>query len=55
MPQLNPNPWLLILILSWLALTALFLTKTQNARFHTMPALHQMNKQETNTWLWPWP
>nr|WBU94813.1 ATP synthase F0 subunit 8 [Anguis cephallonica] len=55
MPQLNPNPWLLVLILSWVTLTTLFLTKTQNARFHNPPTQCQTNKQETNTWLWPWP
>nr|YP_008757954.1 ATP synthase F0 subunit 8 [Dopasia harti]AGV03078.1 ATP synthase F0 subunit 8 [Dopasia harti]AHG30989.1 ATP synthase F0 subunit 8 [Dopasia harti] len=55
MPQLNPSPWLLILALSWLTLTALFLYKTQNACFYSTPTHHQTNKQKTNTWIWPWP
>nr|ACD81900.1 ATP synthase F0 subunit 8 [Ophisaurus attenuatus] len=54
MPQLNPSPWLFILVLSWLTLMMLFLTKTQNAHFHSTPAHYQMNKQEACTWLWPW-
>nr|YP_009258923.1 ATP synthase F0 subunit 8 [Dopasia gracilis]AIQ78422.1 ATP synthase F0 subunit 8 [Dopasia gracilis]QJF46553.1 ATP synthase F0 subunit 8 [Dopasia gracilis] len=55
MPQLNPAPWLLIMVLSWLALTTLFLSKTQNARFPNTPPHQQPCKQVTNTWVWPWP
>nr|ANI86926.1 ATP synthase F0 subunit 8 [Dopasia gracilis] len=55
MPQLNPAPWLLIMVLSWLALTALFLPKTQNVRFPNTPTHQQPYKQATSTWIWPWP
>nr|YP_010691652.1 ATP synthase F0 subunit 8 [Dopasia sokolovi]WBU94800.1 ATP synthase F0 subunit 8 [Dopasia sokolovi] len=55
MPQLNPNPWLLVMLLSWFTLTMLLLSKTQNAHFPNTPTHQQPYKQGTNTWIWPWP
>nr|WNH22236.1 ATP synthase F0 subunit 8 [Pronotogrammus martinicensis] len=54
MPQLNPNPWLTILVFSWL----IFLTLLpQKITAHTYP--NELSRQprqayKTQSWTWPW-
>nr|YP_525468.1 ATP synthase F0 subunit 8 [Siphonops annulatus]AAX58665.1 ATP synthase F0 subunit 8 [Siphonops annulatus] len=53
MPQLIPNPWFSIMMITWMALLAMLLTKmikyeTTNT---TLPIKEQ--KQFTS-WNWPW-
>nr|YP_010891589.1 ATP synthase F0 subunit 8 [Hydrophylax leptoglossa]WJL98145.1 ATP synthase F0 subunit 8 [Hydrophylax leptoglossa] len=53
MPQLNPTPWLLYLILTWLVL---LLVAPNKILGHT--TLHDPNPKATKTynftWMWPW-
>nr|YP_002970823.1 ATP synthase F0 subunit 8 [Oplurus grandidieri]BAH70373.1 ATPase subunit8 [Oplurus grandidieri] len=53
MPQLNPSPWLFILMLTWLVLMTMFLNKTL---FTTYPNMPTTKKEHTETpyWTWPW-
>nr|YP_009562364.1 ATP synthase F0 subunit 8 [Sphenomorphus incognitus]QAV57721.1 ATP synthase F0 subunit 8 [Sphenomorphus incognitus] len=54
MPQLNPAPWLFILLLSWTTILLIFKTKilsshTLNSTMMTSPLKHQHTP-----WIWPW-
>nr|BAU25928.1 ATP synthase F0 subunit 8 [Varanus salvator]BAU25941.1 ATP synthase F0 subunit 8 [Varanus salvator komaini] len=53
MPQLNPNPWFLIMALTWLSLTLLFLTKLLLTTLTNPPSPH-LNTPSTPNWTWPW-
>nr|YP_044730.1 ATP synthase F0 subunit 8 [Shinisaurus crocodilurus]BAD24780.1 ATPase subunit 8 [Shinisaurus crocodilurus] len=55
MPQLNPAPWLLILIMSWLTLLLLYLTKTTNFSNTYTPSIFQTVNHKASPWAWPWP
>nr|YP_002726654.1 ATP synthase F0 subunit 8 [Lissemys punctata]ABK41354.1 ATP synthase F0 subunit 8 [Lissemys punctata] len=53
MPQLNPNPWLFTLLITWLAFTLIYQPKTlsylqTNNNTYTHKCLN------TNSWNWPW-
>nr|YP_009584266.1 ATP synthase F0 subunit 8 [Rallus aquaticus]YP_010570495.1 ATP synthase F0 subunit 8 [Rallus indicus]QBL56294.1 ATP synthase F0 subunit 8 [Rallus aquaticus]UZG66008.1 ATP synthase F0 subunit 8 [Rallus indicus] len=54
MPQLNPQPWFYIMLLSWLALSLIIQPKLLSF-LHTNP-IH--NKPPSSTkdqpWTWPW-
>nr|YP_009988282.1 ATP synthase F0 subunit 8 [Diopsittaca nobilis]QNM38640.1 ATP synthase F0 subunit 8 [Diopsittaca nobilis] len=54
MPQLNPNPWLFIMITSWFMFSLIFQPKTLSFT-STNPLI---NKTLTTTknlpWIWPW-
>nr|YP_009573137.1 ATP synthase F0 subunit 8 [Pseudis tocantins]QBF44120.1 ATP synthase F0 subunit 8 [Pseudis tocantins] len=54
MPQLDPSPWFLILIVSWLTLVIFMPIKT--AKYQQLndptPKLH---KGLAKSWHWPWP
>nr|YP_002970984.1 ATP synthase F0 subunit 8 [Polychrus marmoratus]BAH70464.1 ATPase subunit 8 [Polychrus marmoratus] len=54
MPQLNPHPWFLILLLTWATTMLIFLTKTLNSKHlnHLMPSSLQMKTPPS--WTWPW-
>nr|YP_009312325.1 ATP synthase F0 subunit 8 [Garra poecilura]BAV71800.1 ATPase subunit 8 [Garra poecilura] len=54
MPQLNPNPWLMIFVLSWLTLLILTLTKIMNYTTPNEPTLMNTKKHKTEPWNWPW-
>nr|BAI77252.1 ATPase subunit 8 [Centrophryne spinulosa] len=54
MPQLNPTPWLSILMFSWLVFLALLPPKVLA---HTFP--NELSPKTTETpkahpWIWPW-
>nr|YP_009258871.1 ATP synthase F0 subunit 8 [Bothus myriaster]AID59799.1 ATP synthase F0 subunit 8 [Bothus myriaster] len=55
MPQLNPSPWFLILVFSWLV----FLTIIPNKLLsHTTPNEFEAKDAQFSTeltWFWPWP
>nr|ANH55775.1 ATP synthase F0 subunit 8 [Grandisonia alternans] len=53
MPQLNPNPWFLIMILSWVILMTITLPKTIKHK-PTNPISQQTLEKQTMTWNWPW-
>nr|YP_220645.1 ATP synthase F0 subunit 8 [Latimeria menadoensis]ACX31753.1 ATP synthase F0 subunit 8 [Latimeria menadoensis]BAD90820.1 ATPase subunits 8 [Latimeria menadoensis] len=54
MPQLNPSPWLLILLFSWFIFLTMLPSKTQLHTFPNMPSTQNMCKQEPEPWTWPW-
>nr|ABQ65547.1 ATP synthase F0 subunit 8 [Ocyphaps lophotes] len=54
MPQLNPNPWFLIMLLSWLTFSLIIQPKllsltTTNPTSNKAPML-----TKTTPWSWPW-
>nr|BAR45840.1 adenosine triphosphatase subunit 8 [Pseudotrichonotus altivelis] len=54
MPQLNPTPWLPILVFSWLVFLYILPPKVINHAFPNEPAMQNTQKFETITWTWPW-
>nr|AEY77632.1 ATPase8 [Barisia rudicollis] len=55
MPQLNPGPWLMTFLMTWLAYMAIFLVKTQSTPLQNSPIPSIQTKQKTSEWTWPWP
>nr|UMB51061.1 ATP synthase F0 subunit 8 [Pipa pipa] len=54
MPQLNPGPWFLILIFSWLVLLILIPPKVANHRPFNEPTTQNTEKSKPTPWNWPW-
>ncbi|YP_238285.1 ATP synthase F0 subunit 8 (mitochondrion) [Scleropages formosus] len=54
MPQLNPSPWLLILLFSWLILLTTVFPKIMRHRFTNEPATQATKKHHPTPWNWPW-
>nr|YP_009730916.1 ATP synthase F0 subunit 8 [Darevskia parvula]QBA55813.1 ATP synthase F0 subunit 8 [Darevskia parvula] len=52
MPQLNPNPWFLVFLLTWLTLIMLF-TKTLNGNMY-LSTPHHSKQPNKYPWTWPW-
>nr|ACN11849.1 ATP synthase subunit 8 [Cinetodus carinatus]ACN11851.1 ATP synthase subunit 8 [Cinetodus carinatus] len=53
MPQLNPTPWLAILVFSWLIFLTVIPTKILNHTFTNDTTLNTKNPK-SGTWNWPW-
>nr|ACN11895.1 ATP synthase subunit 8 [Potamosilurus latirostris] len=54
MPQLNPAPWLAILVFSWLIFLTVIPPKILNHTFtNDIPTLSTENLK-SDTWNWPW-
>nr|QOD97468.1 ATP synthase F0 subunit 8 [Tauraco erythrolophus] len=55
MPQLNPNPWFFIMLLSWLTFSLIIQPKL--LLFAPTNPLHNKTQTTTKTpsWTWPWP
>nr|QHI42863.1 ATP synthase F0 subunit 8 [Solea solea] len=54
MPQLNPAPWFLILVFSWLVFLTILPPKILNHTFPNEPTPASSKKPLTNSWNWPW-
>nr|YP_003457282.1 ATP synthase F0 subunit 8 [Gigantactis vanhoeffeni]BAI77291.1 ATPase subunit 8 [Gigantactis vanhoeffeni] len=54
MPQLNPSPWLNILIFSWVVFLALLLPKILTHNFPYEPNPESAGALEPLPWIWPW-
>nr|YP_010335488.1 ATP synthase F0 subunit 8 [Conger erebennus]AKH60649.1 ATPase subunit 8 [Conger japonicus]UNH92406.1 ATP synthase F0 subunit 8 [Conger erebennus] len=54
MPQLNPTPWLAILVFSWAAFLIILPTKVISHTFTNEPNPQKAKKPELETWNWPW-
>nr|YP_009490564.1 ATP synthase F0 subunit 8 [Ara tricolor]AWH62784.1 ATP synthase F0 subunit 8 [Ara tricolor]AWH62797.1 ATP synthase F0 subunit 8 [Ara tricolor] len=54
MPQLNPSPWLFIMITSWLALSLIFQPKTLSFTSTNPPANKTSATTKNHPWTWPW-
>nr|YP_009711367.1 ATP synthase F0 subunit 8 [Plestiodon tunganus]QGA46909.1 ATP synthase F0 subunit 8 [Plestiodon tunganus] len=54
MPQLNPAPWFLILLLSWTVLLLIFKTKILTSAHYNAPLAPDLLTPHTTPWNWPW-
>nr|ABX46752.1 ATPase subunit 8 [Batrachoseps gavilanensis] len=54
MPQLNPNPWLFIFIMSWVIYLIILTPKVSNLKVLNEPMAQNMNMSVTQPWNWPW-
>nr|ADW93262.1 ATPase 8 [Brachymeles miriamae]ADW93266.1 ATPase 8 [Brachymeles miriamae] len=54
MPQLNPSPWLFILLMSWATLLLIFKTKILTSMPHNNPTQPDPVMHHTTPWSWPW-
>nr|YP_009990835.1 ATP synthase F0 subunit 8 [Crypturellus undulatus]QNN84188.1 ATP synthase F0 subunit 8 [Crypturellus undulatus] len=54
MPQLNPSPWFLIMLSSWLILLLIVQPKSSST-YLPNPPLNKTHSTKTPTpWPWPW-
>nr|YP_001874818.1 ATP synthase F0 subunit 8 [Mecistops cataphractus]ABP62973.1 ATP synthase F0 subunit 8 [Mecistops cataphractus]QOI74188.1 ATP synthase F0 subunit 8 [Mecistops cataphractus] len=51
MPQLNPEPWLMVLSVTWLVLIIILQPKIASLKFTNNPT----NPDQKTTKAWPWP
>nr|ADG45852.1 ATPase subunit 8 [Eigenmannia sp. 4 CBM-2010] len=54
MPQLNPAPWLAILLFSWFIFLAVLPTKVMKHTFTNEPTALSAKMPKTEPWNWPW-
>nr|QTL82871.1 ATP synthase subunit 8 [Lepidosiren paradoxa] len=53
MPQLNPNPWFMILVISWLTLLLILFPKITSFTLFSNPE-QKLLYMKTKSWTWPW-
>nr|QGZ08522.1 ATP synthase F0 subunit 8 [Lepidochelys kempii]QGZ08535.1 ATP synthase F0 subunit 8 [Lepidochelys kempii]QGZ08548.1 ATP synthase F0 subunit 8 [Lepidochelys kempii]QGZ08561.1 ATP synthase F0 subunit 8 [Lepidochelys kempii]QGZ08574.1 ATP synthase F0 subunit 8 [Lepidochelys kempii] len=53
MPQLNPNPWLMTLLSTWLIYIIILQPKISSYLTTNNPT-NKNNKINKNPWTWPW-
>nr|AAN46504.1 ATP synthase F0 subunit 8 [Crax globulosa] len=53
MPQLNPNPWFTIFLLTWLPFSLLIQPKLLSF-IQTNPPSNKALATKTTPWTWPW-
>nr|BCD55496.1 ATP synthase subunit 8 [Scolopax mira] len=54
MPQLNPNPWFSIMLLSWLTFLLLIQPKLLSLTTTNTPSNKTSSTTKTTPWAWPW-
>nr|YP_009229004.1 ATP synthase F0 subunit 8 [Paralichthys lethostigma]ALS20302.1 ATPase subunit 8 [Paralichthys lethostigma]WNH19206.1 ATP synthase F0 subunit 8 [Paralichthys squamilentus] len=54
MPQLNPAPWFMIFVLSWVVFLTIIPTKILAHTFPNEPTQQSTQKLKTESWNWPW-
>nr|YP_006303318.1 ATP synthase F0 subunit 8 [Chiloscyllium griseum]AFC65025.1 ATP synthase F0 subunit 8 [Chiloscyllium griseum] len=54
MPQLNPHPWFMILLFSWLMFITILPKKVMKYSFNNEPTLKSTEKPKPESWNWPW-
>nr|YP_009991730.1 ATP synthase F0 subunit 8 [Circaetus pectoralis]QNN84552.1 ATP synthase F0 subunit 8 [Circaetus pectoralis] len=54
MPQLNPTPWLLIMLTSWLIFTLIVQPKLLSLTPTNTPSNKPTMTANTHPWHWPW-
>nr|YP_010944702.1 ATP synthase F0 subunit 8 [Fowleria isostigma]WMC20786.1 ATP synthase F0 subunit 8 [Fowleria isostigma] len=54
MPQLNPAPWFMILVFSWLVFLTVIPPKILAHTFPNEPTSQAVQKPKTDPWNWPW-
>nr|YP_009685872.1 ATP synthase F0 subunit 8 [Archiaphyosemion guineense]QDV92548.1 ATP synthase F0 subunit 8 [Archiaphyosemion guineense] len=54
MPQLNPAPWFLILVITWLIFLTMIPPKVLAHHALNEPNVQSTDKTMTSPWNWPW-
>ncbi|YP_006884101.1 ATP synthase F0 subunit 8 (mitochondrion) [Protopterus annectens] len=54
MPQLNPDPWFIILLISWLTFLLILLPKILSHKTNNCPTPQSQDKLFLPPWNWPW-
>nr|AAP41253.1 ATPase subunit 8 [Strongylura n. sp. EEEB-2000]AAP41255.1 ATPase subunit 8 [Strongylura n. sp. EEEB-2000] len=54
MPQLNPAPWFITLLLTWSVFLIILPPKIMAHTFPNDFYLQNVESVKTNTWTWPW-
>nr|ATL16188.1 ATP synthase F0 subunit 8 [Neoceratodus forsteri] len=54
MPQLNPNPWFMILLLSWIVFLLILPSKIIAHTYLNEPTTQNTEKLTAQPWTWPW-
>nr|YP_010960331.1 ATP synthase F0 subunit 8 [Trinectes inscriptus]WNH37695.1 ATP synthase F0 subunit 8 [Trinectes inscriptus] len=54
MPQLNPSPWLMLFLMTWLIFLSLLPMKIMNHTFPNLPNPKPAQNQKTTPFNWPW-
>nr|YP_009424520.1 ATP synthase F0 subunit 8 [Hippocampus sindonis]ASU92666.1 ATP synthase F0 subunit 8 [Hippocampus sindonis] len=54
MPQLNPLPWLMILMFTWLIFITLIPPKVKAHKYPYEPNVPNSKKLEPTPWNWQW-
>nr|QOD97277.1 ATP synthase F0 subunit 8 [Eurypyga helias] len=54
MPQLNPNPWFSILLMTWLTFSLIIQPKLLSFTPTNPPSNKLHSPMKTNPWTWPW-
>nr|YP_009590192.1 ATP synthase F0 subunit 8 [Piranga flava]YP_009590205.1 ATP synthase F0 subunit 8 [Piranga hepatica]QBM09985.1 ATP synthase F0 subunit 8 [Piranga flava]QBM09998.1 ATP synthase F0 subunit 8 [Piranga flava]QBM10024.1 ATP synthase F0 subunit 8 [Piranga hepatica]QBM10037.1 ATP synthase F0 subunit 8 [Piranga hepatica] len=54
MPQLNPNPWLFIMLTSWLTFSLIIQPKLLTFVSMNPPSNKPPITPNTTPWTWPW-
>nr|QOD97214.1 ATP synthase F0 subunit 8 [Cariama cristata] len=54
MPQLNPNPWFFIMLMSWLTFSLIIQPKLLSFPPINLPPNKTPMTTQTTPWTWPW-
>nr|YP_009111386.1 ATP synthase F0 subunit 8 [Ardea cinerea]AAT72186.1 ATP synthase F0 subunit 8 [Ardea cinerea]AHN95755.1 ATP synthase F0 subunit 8 [Ardea cinerea]QHI42518.1 ATP synthase F0 subunit 8 [Ardea cinerea]BAE44348.1 F0-ATP synthase subunit 8 [Ardea cinerea jouyi] len=54
MPQLNPNPWFLTLLMSWATFSLIIQPKLLAFTTTNPPSTKSKVSPKTTPWAWPW-
>nr|AAD56460.1 ATPase 8 [Piaya melanogaster] len=54
MPQLNPNPWFLIMMLTWFTFLLIIQPKLLSFMQANSPSIKHSLPHKTTPWTWPW-
>nr|ATE81001.1 ATP synthase F0 subunit 8 [Strix occidentalis caurina]QOP62248.1 ATP synthase F0 subunit 8 [Strix occidentalis caurina] len=54
MPQLNPNPWLSMMLTAWLVLSLIIQPKLLSFTSTNPPSHKPQTPTKMSPWTWPW-
>nr|YP_009158105.1 ATP synthase F0 subunit 8 [Calidris pygmaea]AKM97888.1 ATP synthase F0 subunit 8 [Calidris pygmaea]ATL59110.1 ATP synthase F0 subunit 8 [Calidris pygmaea] len=54
MPQLNPNPWFFIMLMSWLTYSLIIQPKILSLTPTNTPSNKTSTTTKATSWAWPW-
>nr|ACJ43678.1 ATP synthase F0 subunit 8 [Mertensiella caucasica] len=53
MPQLNPDPWFTVFLLSW-TIYLITMFKMNKFKYQNNPTPQNAKKDKQQSWYWPW-